>query len=127
FDHLEPGQPSQATTDPLARPQLLGDRAELELRELYLEATAGAFYLRLGKQQIVWGTADGLKVLDVVNPQRFREFILADFEDSRIPLWTIDVETRVRGLDVQFVLIPEQTYRDLPGPDSPFAITAPRF
>lgn len=127
FDHLEPGTPTQATIDPIARPQQIGDRAELELRELYLEATAGAFYLRLGKQQIVWGTADGLKVLDVVNPQRFREFILADFEDSRIPLWTIDVETRLRGIDFQFVLIPEQTYHDVPDPDSPFAITAPRF
>ena len=127
FDHLEPGTPKQAAIDPIARPQQIGDRAELELRELYLEATAGIFYLRLGKQQIVWGTADGLKVLDVVNPQRFREFILADFEDSRIPLWTIDVETRLRGIDLQFVLIPEQTYHDVPGPDSPFAITAPRY
>lgn len=127
FDHLEPGQPSHATTDPIARPQLIGDRADLELRELYVEANPGDLYLRIGKQQVVWGASDGLKVLDVVNPQSFREFILAEFEDSRIPLWTIDVETRVGATDLQFVLIPEQTYHQTPGPDAPFAITAPRF
>ncbi|MFZ5654790.1 MAG: DUF1302 family protein [Pseudomonadota bacterium] len=127
FDHLEPGQPDQVTIDPIARPQLLGDRTELELRELYLEATAGDLYLRLGKQQVVWGAADGLKVLDVVNPQSFREFILAEFEDSRIPLWTLDAETRIGATDLQFILIPEQTYHQTPGPDAPFAITAPRF
>lgn len=127
FDHLEPGTPEQTTIDPIARRQLIGDRADLELREFYLEASPGNFYLRLGKQQIVWGTADGLKVLDVVNPQSFREFILDEFEDSRIPLWTLNAETRVGDLNWQFILIPEQTYHDIPGPESPFAITAPRF
>ncbi len=127
FDHLEPGVPTQDAIDPIARPQQIGNRAELELRELYLEAAVGALYLRLGKQQIVWGAADGLKVLDVVNPQRFREFILADFEDSRIPLWAVNVETRVGALDWQFILIPEQTFHHIPGPESPYAITAPRF
>lgn len=127
FDHLEPSAPDQVTTDPIARAQRIGSHAELELRELYVEANPGDLYLRIGKQQIVWGTADGLKVLDVVNPQSFREFILADFEDSRIPLWALNAETRLGSTDVQFILIPEQTYHQIPGPDSPFAITAPRF
>jgi len=47
------------------------------------------FALRLGKQQIVWGETDGLKLLDVMNPQNFREFILDEFEDSRLPLWSV--------------------------------------
>lgn len=126
-DYLEPGTPNQTTIDPLSRRLQIGDRTDLELREFYVEASAGDIYFKLGKQQIVWGTADGLKVLDVVNPQSFREFILSDFEDSRIPLWTFNAETRVRDLDVQFILIPDQTYHELPDPNSPFAITAPRF
>ncbi len=127
FDYLEPGTPDQVTTDPIARAQRIGNQAELELREFYVEANPGDVYLRIGKQQIVWGTADGLKVLDVVNPQTFREFVLADFEESRIPLWTLDVETRLGSTDVQFILIPEQTYHQIPGAESPFAITAPRY
>jgi len=52
---------------------------EAELREFYLETDWGKSYFTFGKQQVVWGKADGLKVLDVVNPQSFREFILEDF------------------------------------------------
>jgi len=60
---------------------------ELVLRELYLDARLGNLDLRLGRQQVVWGEAIGLRITDVVNPQDFREFILDDFVDSRIPLW----------------------------------------
>jgi len=127
FDHLEPGTPDQASTDPIARRQLIGNRADLELREFYVEANPGNVYLRMGKQQIVWGTADGLKVLDVINPQSFREFVLPEFEDSRIPLWTLNAETRFGDHNLQFVFIPEQTYHEIPAPDAAFAITAPRF
>ena len=39
----------------------------------------GKSYFTFGKQQVVWGKADVLKVLDVVNPPSFRELILEDF------------------------------------------------
>ena len=66
--------------------------AAIDLREFYLDMQLGGAYLRLGKQQVVWGESDGIKVLDVVNPQSFREFILKDPAASRIPLWTVNVE-----------------------------------
>ncbi len=33
------------------------------LRELYVDTSAFGWDLRLGKQQVVWGTADGIKLL----------------------------------------------------------------
>ena len=36
------------------------------LRELYADTTAGDWDVRIGKQQVVWGTADGIKLLDMV-------------------------------------------------------------
>ena len=42
------------------------------LRELYLDTKIGGVDLRLGKQQVVWGTADGIKLLDIINPTDFR-------------------------------------------------------
>jgi Protein of unknown function (DUF1302) len=59
-------------------------------RELYLDSFFGSenqFSTRLGKQQIVWGTADGIKLLDIINPTDFRHFVQDPFEDSRIPVW----------------------------------------
>ena len=64
-----------------------GDFFQAELRELYLEIVYGDFDLRVGRQQVVWGESLGLRILDVINPQDFREFILDDFIDARIPLW----------------------------------------
>lgn len=64
-----------------------GDFFEAELRELYLEIVYDDFDFRFGRQQVVWGESIGLRILDVINPQDFREFILDDFVDARIPLW----------------------------------------
>lgn len=75
-----------------SKPDQLNKAVELELREFYLQGEIGDTFLTLGKQQIVWGKAEGLHVLDIVNPQSFREFILDDFDNSRIPLWTVNIE-----------------------------------
>ena len=126
-DRLEPGDPKQDSTSPLSRRLLIGDHADLELREAYLSGPAGPFHLTVGKQQIVWGQADGLKVLDVVNPQDFREFILDDFADSRIPLWSLNAEISVGDFNAQLIWIPDQTYNDLPEAGALYALRAPRF
>lgn len=59
-------------------------------RELYLDSSfgdEGRFSTRIGKQQVVWGTADGIKLLDIINPTDFRFLSQSTFEDSRIPVW----------------------------------------
>lgn len=123
-DALEPGRPDQSERSEYNRRMIAGDHSELELRELYLEAFAGPAYFKLGKQQIVWGTADGLKVLDVVNPQDFREFTLEPFDESRIALWTVNVEVPVKNANLQLIWIPDQTYHDLPERNAVYALNA---
>jgi hypothetical protein len=98
------------------------------LREFYLDTYVGDSSLRLGKQQIVWGQADGLRVLDVVNPLDFREFILPAFEDRRIPLWTINFEKPVSDdWNLQLLWIPDQTYNVIPETGSSFAFMSGKF
>ena len=65
-----------------------------EVRELYADISLGNLWLRLGRQQIVWGESDGLRLLDVFNPldltqHLFLEPIPEQFENIRIPLWAI--------------------------------------
>ncbi|MCB1878304.1 MAG: RNA polymerase-associated protein rapA [Chromatiales bacterium] len=80
------------------------------LRELYVDyplevGEDRTIDLRLGKQQVVWGTADGIKLLDIINPTDFREFNQNTFEDSRIPVWMINAETAVGDTgNVQFIV-----------------------
>ncbi len=62
------------------------------LRELYVDTKASDWYFRVGKQQVVWGTADGIKLLDIINPTDFRELNQNAVEDARIPVWMINAE-----------------------------------
>ena len=123
--------PDQSRPDNYSRingPWVQNAQGELSLREFYLDAEWIGSFWRIGKQQVVWGQADGLKVLDVINPQSFREFILDDFDDSRIPLWMLNVEVPVAGDDtLQFLWIPDTTYHELAENGTPFQITSPRL
>ena len=51
--------------------------------------------MRVGRQQIVWGEAIGTFITDVVNPKDFREFILPEFTELRIPIWALDFTYRL--------------------------------
>jgi len=102
--------------------------AELSLRELYLDAEWWGNYWRIGKQQVVWGQADGLKVLDVVNPQSFREFIVDDFDDSRIPLWMLNLELALAGeASLQLLWVPDTSYHEWAEVGSAWQLTSPVF
>ncbi len=67
------------------------------LREIYLETRLWDWDIKLGKQQLVWGTADGIKLLDVINPTDFRELNQNTMEDSRIPVWMAKVERELES------------------------------
>lgn len=108
-DELSPGQPRQPFRARYTRKRLPNDHLELELREFYLNHYLADAFVSLGKQQVVWGQADGLRVLDVVNPLSYREFILPDIEHRRIPLWSALVEFPVHEWTAQMVWIPDAT------------------
>ena len=55
---------------------------ELGLRETYLDIYFDSIDLRVGKQQIIWGKADGVFITDIVSPKDLREFLLPDFDES---------------------------------------------
>jgi len=75
------------------------------LREAYVDAEVNDYSLRVGKQQVVWGTADGMKLLDAINPTDYSEMAQNQMEDSRIPVWMVNAETDTAdGGNWQFIL-----------------------
>jgi len=75
------------------------------LREAYVDTTYGDWLVRAGKQQVVWGTADGMKLLDSINPTDYSEMAQNQMEDSRIPVWMINAETNDdHGANHQFIV-----------------------
>ena len=91
------------------------------LRELYIDTTVGEVDVRIGKQQVVWGKADGVKFLDIINPTDFREWGQNTMEDSRIPLWMAVVEKDLGNNDsIQAVWVPDiNRINQIPGLNNP--------
>lgn len=95
------------------------------LRELYVDFLSDRLDVRLGRQQVVWGTADGVKILDAVNPTDMREFTLDNYADSRIPLWMVKLEyaPTVNGT-FQFLAIPDFQANYISPVGAPFTFRA---
>lgn len=86
-------------------------------RELYADTEFAGWSGRFGKQQVVWGTADGIKLLDIINPTDFRELVQNTFEDSRIPIWMANVERDIgENSNIQFI-VSEVRANVIPGLD----------
>jgi len=126
-DELEPGRYSYKTYSDASRPANLGDTGSAEVRDFYLEVRSNKGLVRLGKQQIVWGRLDGIKVLDLVNPQDFREFILDDFGDSRIGLWSAYADYSIGQWRTELAVVPDGTGHAIPESGAWYELTAPRF
>ncbi len=71
------------------------------IRELYVKKTfdlgdGKGLFLKLGKQQVVWGRTDLFRVLDVINPVDYsRNNIYDELSDIRIPMWIAQAEYRM--------------------------------
>jgi hypothetical protein len=63
--------------------------------DLFFDAFGGRNWMRLGKQQHVWGKADFFRLQDLVNPVNFADHFFIDlFDDTRVPLWSALFEHR---------------------------------
>lgn len=76
------------------------------IREAYVRNTiplegGKTLFLKLGKQQVVWGRTDLFRVLDVINPVDYsRNNIYDELQDIRIPMWIAQAEYRMGGGDI---------------------------
>lgn len=103
------------------------DYSEAEVRELYFKTRLADGNLTIGKQQIAWGAADGLRVLDVINPVNLVHFVMAEPVDSRIPLWTVNYQRAFDFADVQLLWIPDNTYNDYSAERDWYYLTSPKI
>ncbi|MBM3252396.1 MAG: hypothetical protein FJZ11_06450, partial [Candidatus Omnitrophica bacterium] len=110
-------------TERVKKPQLTMPEDKYIIREMYMDVLTDAVDLRLGKQYVVWGTTDGVRILDLVNPLDYREWTLKEFSDLRIPLWMLKAEGEVtENGGLQLLLIPDYEPDYYPPADAPFAL-----
>ncbi|BDU51322.1 DUF1302 family protein [Haliovirga abyssi] len=99
---------------------------DLKLKEGYIDLYFENFDLRIGKQQIIFGKADGVFITDVISPKDLTEFILPDFDEIRIGVNAAKLDYYFGDTTVETVFIPDFQGDILPASNSIWAIKKPQ-
>lgn len=94
------------------------DSLVIGMREAYVDLEAGNFALRLGKQQIVWGKADGVFITDIISPKNLEEFLLPDFSEIRMGVTGAKLNYYFENNTIELVFLPVFTPTKLPAKSS---------
>jgi hypothetical protein len=79
---------------------------EIDLKEAYVDLYFDQVDLRIGKQQIIWGKAEGVFITDVVSPKDLSEFLLPDFDEIRIGINALKADLYIGPTTFEVVFVP---------------------
>lgn len=82
------------------------NKIELGIREAYMDMFIGNLDFRIGKQQIIWGKADGVFITDIVSPKDLREFLLPDFQEIRVGITSLKSSYHINEHTLDIVWAP---------------------
>lgn len=83
-------------------------------REAYIDIYLPKYDVRIGRQMISWGRADGTFIADILTPVDLREFLTQDFTDIKTGVTAFNV-TRYFGSNfLQFVVNPVFNPNNIP-------------
>lgn len=103
---------------------IVKDRTGVELREAYLSYAKGGLDLRVGRQIVVWGVADALRITDCVSPCDYTEFLAQDYDDIRMPVNGLRAKYTYRNVTFEAVCNPVADFFILPIDESnPWAVS----
>ncbi len=85
------------------------DSLEFRMREIYVDMYFKDFDLRIGKQQVVWGKADGVFITDIVSPLNLTEFLLPDFDEIRTGIIAAKFDYYIGNGTFEAIFIPQFT------------------
>jgi len=90
-------------------------RSEVELFDAYIEGSiTDSFDMKLGRQVVVWGRSDTIRVTDVLNPLDNRRPGMVDIEDLRLPVTMAKFDYFVEDWRVTPIAILEQRFSKNP-------------
>lgn len=101
---------------------------EIELRELYLQGRISDHLdIKIGRQIMVWGKSDNVRVTDVINPLDMREPSVTDIADLRLPVTMTRIDYYLGPISVTGIAVHEVRFNKNPvfGSDFYPGVTAP--
>ena len=94
---------------------------EFDLKEVYADLYFDNIDLRIGKQTIIWGEAEGAFITDLVSPRDMRSFILADFTEIRKAVPAIKGDFYFGNYTLEGIWVSHHIPSTLPDKDSMWA------
>ncbi len=95
------------------------EKQSIELREAYLDYKDKHWSLRLGRQFVLWGSADGVRITDLISSMDMREFLAQDYDDIRTPVNALRFNIFNDKLNLETVLVPKfEPFRFALNPES---------
>ncbi|WP_321493360.1 DUF1302 family protein [uncultured Desulfobacter sp.] len=86
-----------------------------QLRELYLLATpAKHLDIKTGRQIVVWGTSDYVRVVDILNPLDLKDPGTTDIEDLRLPVAMSKIDYYRGPFNLSGIMIHEVRFNETP-------------
>jgi hypothetical protein len=100
------------------------DNTTIELREAFFKYTGDHINLNVGRQIIIWGVSDGLRVTDIISPFDYSEFLARDYDDIRMPVNAIKIDYVKPLYSFELVYLPIPEFFILPfEPQNPWSFT----
>ena len=88
---------------------------EIELDEAYLQGSLGRdLDLKAGRQIVVWGRSDNIRITDVLNPLDLRWPGLVDIEKLRLPVTKTKLDYYIKGWNLSGIVLHEVRYNKNP-------------
>lgn len=96
----------------------IDNEPEIGIREAYVDFFLDNADIRVGKQAIMWGQAEGAFITDIVSPRDMRSFILADFREIRKGIPAMKVDYFTGPFTFEGIWIPQFVPSSMPPSDS---------
>lgn len=78
----------------------------IELRETFIDYTADKWDIRVGRQLIIWGKADGLEITDIISPKDYTEFLARNFDDIRLSIDALKFHLLFEQTNLELIWLP---------------------
>ena len=90
-----------------------------ELRKAYISGSIiSGLDIKVGRQIVVWGKSDNIRVTDVLNPVNMKAPGITDLEDMRLPVFMTKLDYYLGPFNLSAIAIHEKRFNKLPEPGS---------
>ena len=105
--------------------------SQIELFDAYLQGSITQnLDLKLGRQVVVWGKSDTIRVVDILNPLDNRRPGMVDIEDLRLPVTMAKFDYYLQNWHISPIVVLEQREDKLPpfgGDFNPYPVRLPKI